>query len=324
MTALAQSLAVKAESTYGTAVTPDRFYEISGESLRLDVGRTRSAGLRSGQRGDRTDRFLPFKVGVSGGWTMDVPTKGFGVILKQIFGAVSTGSVSDANYTHTFTPGTLVGKSLTVEVNRPDTTASDQAFTFEGVKITTAEFACDVDGVLTCDLGVIGEDQTANTSPTAASYSSDFRVFSFVNGSMTIASTATPITGWRFRCTNSFDTRRFVRGSALTKEPLENGKRMYEMEFTADFDSMTNYNRFVSSTASGAYAAVATTFDGDVAHGGSTVPRLVFTASNLDFTNVSGPNVVGNDIIRCTFSGLALDDGSNYVSVTYRTTDATP
>ena len=64
MTALLQQFGMKVESTYGTPVTVDRFYELSGESLRMDVGRTRSAGLRSGQTFDRTDRFLPFKTGV--------------------------------------------------------------------------------------------------------------------------------------------------------------------------------------------------------------------------------------------------------------------
>lgn len=322
MTALAQSLGVKAEVTYGTAPTVDRFYEIKSETMRLDVGRTRSAGLQSGQRGDRTDRFLPFKVGTSGGWSMDVPTKGFGVLAKQIFGTAAIGSVTDSNYTQTFTPGTLLGKSLTVEVNRPDTANVNEAAVYEGVKITQAEFSCDVDGVLGVDIETIGEDMTVNTSPASASYSSDFRVFSFVNGSMTIASTATPIRDWRFRCINALEPRRFVRGSALTLEPLENAKRMYEMEFTAEFTSMTNYNRYLSATAAGAYATVATTFDGDIAHGGSTVPRIVFTATNLDFEQADGPNLNGNDILTVRFKGLALDDGSNWVSMTYRTTDS--
>lgn len=323
MTALAQQFGMKAESVFGTAVTPDRFYEVKGESLRHDIGRTRSAGLRSAQRTDRTDRFLPFITGVSGGWSMDVATKGMGVLLKQIFGTAAIGGATDSNYTQTFTVGTLLGKFFTCQVNRPLMDATDQAFTFKSCKIAAATFACDVDGVLTLDVTVIGQDMTTGTVLATVAYPSDFRVFSFANAAMTVAGTSTPMKGWSVTINNQLAMRRMVQGSALTLEPVRTAMRTIEVSWTAEFTSLTDYNRYKSATAAGALASVVATFTGDVVHGGATLPQIVCTTPNLDFMEVTGPNLSEANILTAQFKGLALDDGSlEPITFTYRTTDA--
>ena len=324
MTGILQQFGMKAESTYGTDVTVDRFYELSDESLQMGYGRTRSAGRRSGQRTHRTDRFLPFKDVLGGSISLDVPTKGFGVLLNAITGGTaSVGSVTDSNYTQTHTIGTMLGKSYTLQVNRPDTGATSRVFTYGGCKVASAEFAIDVDGVLTCTVEWIGEDETTATALASVSYASDFRVFSFVNATMTVAGTTTPCKNWRLKITNPYETRRMVQGSALTLEPLENDLRTVEVSWTAEFTSLTDYNRAASATAAGALASVVMTCDGDVAHGGSTLPEIVFTTPKLDFTQASGPFQSANQIPMVDFTGTALYDGSSEpLTVTYRTTDS--
>jgi len=323
MTALNQSVGLKIESAYGSYVVPDRGYETTSESLRYDIGRTRGASLRAGQRHDRSDRMLPFITGVSGGITMDVPTKGFGRVSDGIMGSSSVGSAVDSNYTQTHVAGSLVGKSYSVQVNRPDTSATDRAFTYLGCKFAGATFSCDVDGVLMAELDIIGQDMATGTALASASYQT-CHVFSFTGGSLTCDGTAVPVRDYKVSIRNNFATRRFVRGSALTLEPLEDGKREIEVSFTAEFSDLTLYNRYKSATTAGAVSSVVATFSAPLALAGSTVPTIVFTPPTLALGNgVDGPNVSGNEIPTVAFTGKALYDGSNEpLCIAYKTPDS--
>lgn len=325
MTAITQQFGIKAESTFGTAVTVDRFYEVSGETLRLDMARVRSAGRRASQRVHRSDRFMPYKKGVSGSFTLDVPTKGFGVLLNMITGGTaSVGSLVDSNYAQTHTLGTHLGKMFTAQMNKPHTDATDKAFTFEGCKVTQAVFACDVDGVLTCEVTIVGEDLNTTDALASVSYTAS-RVFAWKDAAMTVAGSATEVRDWRTTITIPYNTdeRYFLRSSALMKQPLENDLVTVMTEFTIDHANLTQYDRFRSATSAGALAALATTFTGDVLTGATTYPSIVFTVPAGDFEEVDGPNVQQNAMLTQRYRVLALDNGTDApLTVTYTATDS--
>ena len=69
-------LGVKAEATYGTGVTVDRFFEFDSESLAVEVGRVESSGIRAGTRAMRSDRRVPYVIGAGGSVEMMVLSKG--------------------------------------------------------------------------------------------------------------------------------------------------------------------------------------------------------------------------------------------------------
>src|SRR5262245_44317276 len=120
MGAMDHQLGVKAESTYGTAVTVDRFFEYESESIEESYGRTEGDPLRVGSSAIRSDRSTPYFKGAAGQISLDVMTKGFGFWLPHLMGgSVVTSGPTDSKYTHTITEGTLVGKSFTCQVNRP-------------------------------------------------------------------------------------------------------------------------------------------------------------------------------------------------------------
>lgn len=320
----ANQLGIKAESTYGTPVVVDRFYEYTSETLNPRMGRTKASGLRSGARVERTDRRLPYRLGAAGNITMDVPTKGFGLMMKMIFGGAAISGATDSNYTQTFTIADLTGDMFTAQVNRQTNDAADKAFTFHGGKVVAAELSMDPEGVLVASIDCDFEDWDTGTALASVSYTSDFRVFSFVNGSATIGGSAVELTSWKCRIENPLNVdRRFIRGSALKKEPLENGPRMVTVELGLEFANTTQYDRFQAAAAASALGASVATFDGDIAHGGSTVPRITVTTPSLDFVEVDGPNATGNDIRHTLFRCQALYDGSNEaITATYRTTDS--
>ena len=57
-TGLAAQLGVGVESSWGTRVAASRFLEITSESLKLDIQRVESQGLRAGRRFTHADNVL--------------------------------------------------------------------------------------------------------------------------------------------------------------------------------------------------------------------------------------------------------------------------
>jgi hypothetical protein len=324
VTTLNTQLGIVDESTYGTPVTVTRFYEYNSESIQLEQGRVESAGLRTGTRVLRSDRFEPYRVGAAGRVALDVPTKGFGLMLKHMFGTAAIGTVTDANYTQTFTIGSLLGDFFTLQLARPFNPAGTvQAFTYHGCKVTDWTLSCDLDGFLMADIGIDAEDEDTSTGLATASYASDTRCFSFAGASVTVGGSSLEVSDFSVSMNNNLNTgRRYLRSSSLKKEPVENGMRTVEWSCTADFSDLTQYNRFVSSTRAGAVAAIVATFDGPIAHGGTTLPRLEVTIPVARFDEAA-QNVSGPEALRQSLSGVGLFDGSaSAVQVTYRTTDA--
>jgi hypothetical protein len=316
----------KDESTYGTAVVVDRFMEYNSEAIKADYARVEYAGLRSLQRVQRSDRFVPVEKGAAGPVKFNPLTVGFGYWLKHWLGTVATGATVDSVTPHTGTVGSLTGDMFTAQANRYDTvSAANRAFTWEGGKVASWELACAVDGLLEATMTCDFEHETTATALATASYPSGGELLSWAGGSVSIAGTATPVTSFKVACDNGLNlTRHKLRANSQKQQPLENKHRMITWELEADFDSLTNYNRFVSSTAAGALAAIVGTWTGPTLVGAATYGSLVATvdAARFDSAEVS---VSSEEMIMAKFSGRGLYDGTDSpVTLVYTTADATP
>lgn len=324
---LTTQLGFKDESTYGTAVTVDRFAEYESESIGPDRATIESPVMRSGTRGMREDRFIPYVPSCSGGITMPVLTKGFGWWLKHMLGASSTGTVSDSTYTHTGTIATLCGDSFTLQLNRPlgacgDT---DQAFTYEGGKITDWTLSCEQGGYVKAEMNMVFEAGTTATGLASASYPTGMELMPFGASSLTLAGSAFPVKQWSVSCNNGLKTDRMhVRGSYQIKEPIESAFREVTFSATCDYEALADvYNRVVSSTASGSMAAVVITSLGPTLAGVSAYPGLIITMDKVRFDE-GHPNVSGPDMTEIAITGKALIPASGtWLSVAFRSVDAT-
>ena len=317
---------MKDESTYGTAVTVDRFMEFNSENIKANYTRIEYAGLRSGQRVQRSDRFVPVNKGASGPVKFNPLSVGAGFWLKHMLGTVATGATSDSVTPHTGTIGSLRGDYFTAQANRYEaTTATNRAFTWEGGKVASWEMANDVDGLLEWTLNMDFENQATGTALATASYPTGGELFSFAGAAVTIAGTATPVTGIKIACDNGLKLDRHkLRASTLKQEPIESKHRMITWEMEADFESLTDYNRFVSATSAGAVATIVATWTAPTLVGVSAYPTIVVTidAARFDSADVA---VSGEDIIMNKLSGRGLFDGTDSaVTVVYTTADATP
>ncbi len=318
-------LSVKDESTYGTAVTTDRFFEFNSEAIKAVNGRIEYSGLRSGEDTQRSDRFVVVPKGAAGPIKLNPLTKGFGFWLPHMMGSVSTGATSDGVTPHTATFGTLRGKSFTAQVNRYDeTTGTDHPFTWAGGKIPSWELACDVEGLLEATFNTDFQSQTTATALASPSYPTPMELFSFAGAVVQVAGTPIDVTNWKVGVDTGQKTdRHHLRGSTLKREPVRNKKRLVTWEITPEFDSMTQYNRYVSATASGALATIIATFTAPTLVGAASFPSIVVTIDKARFDDAD-PSVSGEDLLTNKLAGRGLFGSSSPVSIVYTTADATP
>lgn len=325
---LKASIGVKDEGTYGTPTTVDRFFEFNRESIRPVPARVESQGLRASTRALRSDRFVPIPaMGAAGDVELEVHTKGFGWWLKHMVGAVATTGPTDEAYTHTGTVATLQGDSFTLQVNRATQPAeTDQAFTFHGGKVASWRLANAVGGLLVATMTCDFEDVDTTTSLETPSYPTSTELLAWSGGTVEIADAAFHVTSIEVTCNNQLRTdRRFLRSSALKKEPTEQSWREITFSMEAEFENLTQYNRVMSATAAGAVAKIEALWAGlsDIG-GGSTKSSLEVELPAARFDG-EGPVVDGAGPITQRLTGKALYDGTNSPAIlTYVTADTTP
>src|SRR3990167_3520356 len=122
---IAQCMVAK-ESTYGTRVAPTRGYEVSGESLELDIARVEGFGVRAAGAAagsvQRTTRWAAGRKTVSGSLEFDgdacgVGDKGFAMLFENAMGAtavITTPGGGTTSRDHDIDLGDPFGKSLTI------------------------------------------------------------------------------------------------------------------------------------------------------------------------------------------------------------------
>lgn len=244
---LASQIGLAEESTYGTFVAPTRYVEFVQESLGLDRARIESKGLRAGRR--VLHRWAAGTQRVNGDIVLEAAAAGQAVLWKHMLGSVVT--TGSNPYTHTCSPGDLAGKSLTIQVGKPDIGGVVRSHSFLGCKIATAELAAAIDEYVQLTLGIYGaHEDTAQTLGTA-SYPAALSPWVFTHGSVTLAAAGFDVKEFSLSIDNGLATdRHFIRSTTpeRPKEPLEEKRREITGLLTADFTDLTAYNRFVNGT----------------------------------------------------------------------------
>lgn len=330
MTALGTTqLGGKAEVTYGTAIVVDRFWPFISNSLEPDYAVSSAADeLRAGSIVERVDQNDPYVSGCSGSIEMYVPTRGVGLLLSHALGGAAIATVVDSNFVQTFTlsASAKTGKSLTLQDAHPFNPAGTaQPFTWHGCKLLSVEMSLDVDGFLKVSFDVDAEDVDTATALAVASYptiANGASKFPWRLATFTIAAAQVEVQSFRCKITWPMNTdRRYLRGSALKKEPVPSGKPTIEWDATLEFTSLDQYNRVASSTIAGRIAALVLTCDAAAPLAGSTVPRFQLTIPAARFDE-GLPSIDGDEPLMQDISGVGLDNGTDQpVTIIYRTID---
>lgn len=318
-------LGYKAETTFGTAVVPDRFAEFNSENFKKEIQRIESKGIRAGSRVMRSDRWAAGRIDVAGSLEQELHNKGFGLLLSHLFGGVATSQPAVGThptvFDHTLTPAGLWGKSLTMELGWKDAAANSYKKTVEGAKCKGFELGAKVGEFAMLKSEWSAEDLVAATSLTAASYPASTSPFTFVQGSLTIAAGAADVEEVTLKAANPLADDRYFLGSALRKEHIENDLREYTLDIASEWSDWTAYNRFVNGTE----AALALLFQGANIIDATYKYQLQVTC-NVRFDGET-PGLAGLERIKQPLPAKCLDTGAGpatAITAVYRTTDATP
>lgn len=313
------------ESTYGTSVTPTRFFEYESEGIEESEGRTEGNPLRVGSGFLRNDRFTPYFGGAAGSLQLAVMTKGFGYFLKHMMGSVATAGPTETTvYTHTGTEGALFGKSFTMQLNRPfNPSGTNQPFLYKGGKITEWTLSNSVDGDLLLDLALDFMQVDTATALATASYPSSMENFTWAGGVVSIGGSSYDITEFSLTVNNGLNVdRRQIRGNTDKKEPTAT-RREGSFSIKADFDSMTQRTRAHATTRSGALAQIVATWTGPTILGTTVYPTFQVTIPAARFDEWKGA-VGGAEAIEQELSGVVRYDGSaSPLTITYKSADTT-
>lgn len=320
---LAAQVGLAAETTYGTGVTPTRFIEFNSESLALSIERIESAGLRASNRVLRSDRFVAGKKSVEGEIEAEIQSKGYGLLFKAALGAstISTPSGATNARLHRHILADPYGQAYTIQVGRPDTSGTVQPFTYSGCKVSEFTLANSIDEFLVGTWNWDGQAETTGTALATASYATSTELLSWVGGAVTIAGSAVAVvTDVEISVSTGLKTDRYTIGSsALKKEQIISEMTEISGTITAEFDGLTNYNRFVNGTL----AEIECTWTGNTAIESTTYPYVKVTMPNCRFDGTT-PAVEGPDVLSIELPFKALYDGtSEAITLDYMTSDTT-
>jgi hypothetical protein len=237
------------EAPWGTAVPITRHLPLLEESLSQEIGRIESEGIIAGARTRRSGQWAPGNKTVSGDVSHELYDRQLGILFLHMFGAVATTGVA-APFTHTFTPGTLKGKGLTVEIGREDTTNTLRRFLYAGGKVASWEIACSEGEIATLGMSLVARTEDTSGTLSVPAYGAGLVPLSFNHGSLSVdGSQVSAITAATVNGDNGLaDERRFFSQAGLIAEPIENELRTYGGTLTSEFDSMANYNRYIAGT----------------------------------------------------------------------------
>lgn len=158
-TGLSAQIGYALETTVGTPVTVTAFVPLLSESFAQDRMRLESSGIIAGRRVLTSNQWNGGNVSVSGSVQHELYNRGLGKLFTAMFGDVTTTGAGP--YTHTFTPGSLVGDALTVQVGRPATNGTVYPFTYAGMKVASWEIACAAGEIATVGLDLVGQREFA-------------------------------------------------------------------------------------------------------------------------------------------------------------------
>jgi hypothetical protein len=318
---IAHQLGLAEEATWGTIQTPTRFYEFVNETLHRENIYAQSEAIRSGRRLRGQGRRIARQT-ANGSITFEVGRVGFGVFFKHLLGGVSSVNTVGTVWTHTFTPGTLLGKGLTLQKGVQKSDGTVQAFTYEGTKIVAAEFSVSQDGLLMMTADFDAQAETTATALASASYV-DPVPFTYSEGvlkkdGVTVASVRSVPS---VRLQNHLLTERMFMGNAGLKEqqinvPFDEISGSLDVEFQnlTDF-----YNAFAADTE----LTIVLVFTGAIIEGAHNYTfQLTINNARIEgeTPQISGPELVYQSVPFVGLDDLSVAD----VEIVYKTTGATP
>lgn len=316
-------LGMKAETTYGTYIAPDRFLEFISEGLKYNRDKIKSNAIRRGSTVQRTGRWATNKKGGGGPVNYEVATKGFGLPLKHAMGTsvITTPVGATLARRHRYTLGDLDDLSLTIQKGVPDVGGVTRAFSFLGCVCTEWELSVEVDGLVLFNPMYDARDMVTDQALATASFPAGDELFGYQQCAITIGGGPEAPTSVTLNCGHQMATDRYkVRAQTTKDRPVLAGERDLGGSLTFEFESMVQANRFLQA-APGAELPVTFTATGDEIDVGVNAYALAAQFSAVVFDG-DIPVIEGPEVVTITAPFEAADNGTEPpLILDYTTTD---
>lgn len=318
------------EIAYGTAVAPTKWFEILSEGVNGNYPRIQAEAL-SAALVDRSDRIVAMNKGASGPIVLEPLSKGFGNLLRPMFGTVvTTGPLETNAYTHTATLGTLTGISHTVHIGRATEAGVVKPWVYEGGKCTGWSLSNQADQTLRASLDWDFELESQADTPAGVYILAanvpvvGAEVLTAVGGLVTVAGVTIPVTDVTISVDSSLKVDRPVIQRGVTKrEPVQDGKRKISWSFKTSYIDNSLWKKVSAAQSSGSFAIITATWQGLTLLGTTIYPSLAISIPVAQFDD-GGPNVDGPSLLEPTYSGKGLYDGAqSAITAVYTSGDVT-
>jgi len=330
----------KNETTFGTGVTVDHFIEFDNEDFQYVPTWLEGEGLRAGRKYKRDSRVGVSRKDVNGKLDFKAANKGMGLLFKHMLGSTATATqigVTTA-YRQIHIPGDQFGKSLTVQVGRPEpSTGTVRPFAYTGCKVTQWEFSVSDGDHAKFSLTFDGRDEDTATGLASATYAASMNLFNFSQATLKLGGTASTggspskitiasgvtvaaiINSITIRGENPMASERYGLGNAgLKAEQIENDYPTITGSLDAEFAKTELYDVFKATTS------VALQLDFSFGDAGGANPYLLsFVAPKIKL-KTAPPSVDGPGIVRMNTEFEVYDDETNApFQIEYVSTDTT-
>lgn len=329
-----------AETTYGTIVTPTKFFEFTDESLGREPTFLQGQGLRVASRIPRAGRRVLGKEMASGDFTVEAGSKGLGALLMAALGAVtSTQRAATGVYQHNFTPAaTDFLPSYTLQKGIPPLGGgATNAITFPGAVCSALDIECPNADLVTVKPTWNARNVDTVTAYAAPAYPTPIELFRFASGAITIGGSPTgptttvlatggtavaDIRDFKLTWDNGLDDGGFNLGGAgkRSRKPAT-GVSALTGSVTAEYDSTTLRDAYLNQTD----LALVLTLSGTTVIGtGSDVPGLQIYIPNIRLEGEI-PKAAGGDVITQSIDWTGLDNlSATPLTIAYVSTDTAP
>ncbi|MFF6925847.1 phage tail tube protein [Streptomyces californicus] len=321
---LGAQVGIAAESSYGTFMAPAKFVEFTKESLQLKKTTAQSAGIAAGRLVPLSSRRVLTQRQASGSLEMEVTNKAMGVLLQTLMGTTVTPvqQAATAAYLQTHILADTAGKSLTIQKGMPLTTGAVTDKTFLGCKVISAEFSCEVGGMLLATFEIDAKDCDETQTLAVATYPA---MSPFHFGQMSVKAgtynSEVALDGVRkvsVKIERPQATERFYAGqSGLKKEPISNDQVKITGSIETDYVATTLDDLHTSDAAT----SLVWDFTGPLI-AATHFERFTVKIPAIRIDDAP-PVVEGFDVIKPTYSFTGLYDGTNPTAIEYMSTDIT-
>jgi len=289
------------EVAFGTQIAPTDFIEFNSESLKKEINRIMSGGIRNSASAYR------WKSGaVSAGGDMEVEMfyMGLELLFKNAFGAVTTTQPGTLAYLHTFELANTLANSLSIDVNR-----GTSPFRYSGCKVNTLSLSAELDAIVMGTFGILAQDEyiegaISPSSPASPTYE-DSEQAVFTQGVFEIDDAESEILSFNVTLNNMLKDDKRKIGQATRIAIPRNDLREVTGTMHVEFDDFTQYSKFIAGTE-GKLSLLFSGSEIEASYNNEIyleLPRVIY--------NGETPNVGGREILEHDIPFTAFYDGDN-------------